>query len=628
MRKNPRFFAFSLLLIAVAATAPGSATKGSKRVLRPLVTDWTSRHVVFSAPRTFEQAFRLQRDPRYQQQWMRRNVHTALPSSAQATVAPSTDPFSFAPGGLHGWGGRGGGGRSRGRRGPRFHGDWSVNIGSSAKMEDNMFPAKFSFDFNTASCSDFAVFTTGLAGSGDNVADIVSFDNLYTGTGPDGLCGTGAPTVLFAYHTQSNAGISNSSPVLSGGVSGNGSQIAFMEGGAGIAALHILRGVAGEGTPGSGSAVLPTVVTSDAPTYVACLATASSCLLNLNFANSADDTFSAPFVNYDTDSLYVGDNTGLLHKFTGVFEGTPAEVTTGGWPITVDSGAILNSPIYELHSNNLYITDRNGILSFVREADSSVGACSIGSPPCLGAVTIDATSGNGPIDDAPIVDTTNETVFAFVGTDSTGNTASVIQVTTAMDNEVSATVGPSFAVVPVFSGDFDNNYFTNADPSTGFLYVCGNQVGSFPSLPQSAAIYRIGFNSSGTMNSANDGNVLGLTSPVDTGMGFGGTPTTCSPGTENDDGTTDLIFFSVHTGGLATNCADHGCVMSFDITSGFPSAAANSAQESSGTSGIIIDNISGAGQASSFYFTTRSDQICATLGIGGCAVKLTQANLN
>ena len=84
----------------------------------------------------------------------------------------------------------------------------------------------------------------------------------------------------------------------------------------------------------------------------------------------------------------------------------------------------------------------------------------------------------------------------------------------------------------------------------------------------------------------------------------------------------------MHTGGLGTNCADHGCVMSFDITSSFPTAAANSAQENSGTSGMIIDNISSDGQASSFYFTTGSDQTCSTGGIGGCAVKLTQASLN
>ena len=371
MRKNPRFFALSLVLIAVAAIAPGSATKGSKRVPTTAADglDVAARGLLRAAhPRAG-------------------SPHSARPALSAAMGAPQCArcaskrcarqrcafhrPLLLSSGWIRRLG-RQRGPWEQGRRGTQFHGDWSENIGSGAAMEANMFPAKFSFDFNTASCADYAVFTTGLAGSAHNVADIVAFDNLYTGTG--GLCGTGAPTVIFAYHTQSNAGISNSSPVLSGGVSGDGSQIAFMEGGGGSAALHILRGVAGQGTPGSGSAVLPDVVTSSAATYVSCLGTTQSCLLSLTFANGADDTFSAPFVNYDTDSLYVGDNTGVLHKFTGVFEGTPAEVTTGGWPITVDGGAILNSPIYELHSNNLYITDRNGILSFVREADSSVGA--------------------------------------------------------------------------------------------------------------------------------------------------------------------------------------------------------------------------------------------------------------
>jgi len=619
MRKNPRFFAFSLLLIAAAAIAPGMAIKGSKRVPRPLLTDWTSRHVVFSAPRTIDQSLRIQRDPRYQQQWMRRNVHTALPSGAPGSAAPSPDLFSFPPGGP-GWGGRGGG-TGRGKRGTQFHGDWSVNIGSGASMERNMFPAKFSFDFNNASCSDYAVFTTSLAGSLSNVADITAFDNLYSGAG--GLCGAGAPTAMFAYHTRSNGGISAGSPVLSGGVLADIPQlIAFTEGGGGTAVLHILRWEAGQGTPGGGSAAVPDDVETTGAAYQTCVTTTvGSCLLNLTFANGADDTLSAPFVNYDSDALYVGDNSGNLHKFTGVFEGTPAEVTTGGWPISVDPGAILNSPIYESHTNNIYVTDSNGVLSFVLEANSSLGTCATGVPPCLGAVTF--TAGTA-INDAPIVDSTNETIFAFVGNDG-GGSAAVWQLTAALGSATEAMVGPAFTN-PVYSGDFDNNYFTAPDPSTGFLYVCGNQGGSFPSLPQSAAIYRIGFNSSGTMNSNNDGHVLALTSAVDTG--FGGTPTTCSPGTENDNGTTDLIFFSVHTGGLATNCADHGCVMSFDITSTFPAAAANSAQENSGTSGIVIDNISSAGQASSFYFTTGADQTCSTGGSGGCAVKLTQGALN
>ncbi len=45
--------------------------------------------------------------------------------------------------------------------------------------------------------------------------------------------------------------------------------------------------------------------------------------------------------------------------------------------------------------------------------------------------------------------------------------------------------------------------------------------------------------------------------------------------------------------------------MSFDITSAFPTAATTLGRaEAGGTSGIIVDNVSTAAQASSIYFTT------------------------
>ena len=45
-------------------------------------------------------------------------------------------------------------------------------------------------------------------------------------------------------------------------------------------------------------------------------------------------TRSSPFVDYTGDIAYVGDDSGKIHKFTGVFKGTPTEVTSGGWPFT------------------------------------------------------------------------------------------------------------------------------------------------------------------------------------------------------------------------------------------------------------------------------------------------------
>ena len=237
------------------------------------------------------------------------------------------------------------------------HGDWSVSLGPGASMNANAFPAKFSFDVNSASCSsDYVVFTTKLAGAA--ALSIVGFNNLYAGTG--GACI--GPTAMFAYHTRTNGGTTSTSPVLSL----DGTQIAYIEGGGGTAALHILRPVAGQGTIAAPAAVGTASLTGAA--YATCKAGAGSCLLSLTFNGAREDTGSAPFVNYDTDTLYVGDNTGRMHKFTGVFQGTPAEVTAGGWPIAVfAAGVAMTSPVYDSSSNNIYAGGSNGRLRFVRE---------------------------------------------------------------------------------------------------------------------------------------------------------------------------------------------------------------------------------------------------------------------
>ena len=95
---------------------------------------------------------------------------------------------------------------------------------------------------------------------------------------------------------------------------------------------------------------------------------------------------SAPFVDYANDVIYVGDSVGSLHKFTGVFNGTPAEVTAG-WPIVVNSTHALTSPVYDSASGNIFVGDSAGRLSYVRDTNSTVGTCASGSPPCLGATT-------------------------------------------------------------------------------------------------------------------------------------------------------------------------------------------------------------------------------------------------
>jgi hypothetical protein len=54
-----------------------------------MTTDWSNRHMVYSAPSNMAQAWRLQAEPRYLQQWVRRNVAPLrLGSSAKEEAAP------------------------------------------------------------------------------------------------------------------------------------------------------------------------------------------------------------------------------------------------------------------------------------------------------------------------------------------------------------------------------------------------------------------------------------------------------------------------------------------------------------------------------------------------------------
>jgi hypothetical protein len=84
----------------------------------------------------------------------------------------------------------------------------------------------------------------------------------------------------------------------------------------------------------------------------------------------------------------------------------------------------------------------------------------------------------------------------------------------------------------------------------------------------------------------------------------------------------DYLFVGVTDHCVATiGGGTGGCVMSLDITGGFPIVnAANPALASAGgTSGIIVDNDSSLTEASSIYYATKT---------GATMVKATQSGLN
>ncbi len=572
--------------------------------------DWSHRHLIYSSSGTLGQALQNQQRHRFWHQWFRRNVRAEIPDKEGA--------FSSEFGHRHHVNDAGDG----------LQRDWGISLGPGATVGEGMSPAKFTFDINAApSCAnDYIVFNTSL--TGNTSLNIVGFNNLYAGAG--GICSIG-PSVLFAYRTQTNTGISGTltSPTLSF----DGTQVAYMEGGGGgTGVLHILRWEPGDGGTVGAPVLVTTSVTTGA-NYVTCKATATSCLLSLVFGNASGSTSSEPFYDFDTDNLYAGDDSGNLHKFTGVFFGAPAEVTTGGWPIAVRGGHVLTGPVVDNTSGNIFVHDVDGTLSYVREVGSTVGACAgIGVvPPCLGSTSV-AVSGNaGSITDAPIVDSTQGRVFSFTRnhTNAILGGANVVQADTALSaasvTRLDVGTGRRFNL---HDGAFDDAYFSNV--ATGHLYVCGNSgPNSGPSSGLAAdnqpVLKRISFNSNGTMAVVDAGTLLLATAA-----------TTCSPVTEILNGTTDWMFFSVQASGSSAACAAIGCVMSVSAPTAspftFPAAVAAALPERGGSSAIVIDNVSAAGQASSIYFSILANSNAAhrcgvTTGVG-CAVKATQSGLN
>ncbi len=515
--------------------------------------------------------------------------------------------------------------------------------------------------------TNFTISGATLAGGTNGQASIVAYDNLYTG------CPTTSKTVPAVYFQYDTGG----TVVTSISLSGDGSQLAFVQTQGGVATLVLLKW--------SSNPALTALTGVSNAAYQNCTA---PCMTTIAFHNNPTDTNSSPFYVFDgtqADTLYAGDNNGQLHKFHPVFGGTPAEVTTA-WPITVNAtaGTIMTGPVYDNTSGNIFITDSRGDLSYVRDVGSTVGTC---TAPCKGA-SIDVTQGGGyPIEDSPIVDSTSQRVFVFTDCSLAGDAggtcgdstspAQVIQTNTALAAEVQANIGISSAFNNVHAGSFDNNYYSGSFGS-GRLYTCGN-----PGRTHDPFLYILSFNSAGVMSPTV------VTGPA---LGTSGMNNQCSPITEAYNanavgGATDWIYVSVLIDGSPATCAAGGCLMNFFVTAWQANTAyvlnqeivdtrgnvqqvttagtsggaapawsattggvtngggtlrwtnrglmaiANAIAAPGGTSGIIIDNTvsttGGLSGVSQVYYSTLANGTCATSGgTGGCAVQASQAALH
>ncbi len=594
------------------------------------VTDWSNRHLVFSRPDSLERAARLQTDPRFWLQALGRNANALGRRDESEDQRNGLDEFD------------------RGHKKKAFHRDWGQSLGVNGSTGVPLsgvnwypvFPAKFIFDINAPpSCSnDYVIFPTNLAGVTGGQASVIAYRNLYAGTGSP-FCGLTNPTVYWSYNTNFNSagtatnGTVETSPIISL----DGSQAAFVEtrtAANGGAIVHLLKWHALDGGAINTAAAPATATTWTADGLPGHCPLAGACMISIVLNGAQPDTASSTFYDYARDAIYVGDDNGVLHKIInafGIAGATPSEMTTGNWPITVNTGRILTSPTLDSVSGNIFLADSGGRLSYVRESFSTTGTCAAGSPPCLGSTNINPAV--HVIADPPIVDSTTGKVFVFFG--NNGTSTAVIQSDVTLSASVSVSLGSGTAH-HLHSGAFDNTYLTG-NGGVGSLYMCGSSNTSAPT------IQRIGFTNSGRVPPSPFANPIGtMNAAVDAATLTVATGSAeCVPVTEFYNAAApaasrDQIFFGVQNLGSGTNCGGAGCVMAVNVT-GTPATLtiANSVAEINGPSGIIVDNDANTTsypQASSLYFSSQGNStasvLCgATVGVG-CAVKVTQAGLN
>ena len=567
-----------------------------------VVDDWTHHHVVFTNPGTaaealaegrFEEWYRVVNEPRYQMQEMKRNpMQRALASAPDfaarmALLRPAEEDSEALSAAL-----------------PRttkvtLEKDWNVTLGAGGTVGADNYPAKFTF-YSALSCSDIAVFNTSLVGSATQ-ANVMAFDNLYSSLG---TCGSTIPSVAWAYNTTTGDKVATS---VVFNLTGN--QIAFVSTNGTHAYLNVLY-FQSEGTAYN-LPVSPHATTASGSTYAACRGGSTSCLFRAEFNDDDNDTTSSPYYDYNSDTLWVGDASGKVHKFTGVFNASPGEVTSGGWPATTAATA-LTSPVFD--GTYIYVGGANGFMYSIAASTGAVGT----SGRLASATGLGITS-------APILDVSQSKMYVTVGADAStscsgGPCAGVWQIATGAFTGGTGTENRQTAAgttTPQYEGTFDAWHYGTGG-TNGYFYACLT-LGNTHLLRFSLASF--------------------ATAPTSINVATGAKA--CSPVTEVLDGLTDYLYLSaVYAGdfnGTGTACATHGCVYNFRVGTGTSSTFSGSTTATaafqftgsatattSGTSAVIVDY---PGTSNYIYFTPNENGTPCATG-DGCAVQVSQSALD
>ena len=566
--------------------------------------DWSSRHLLMPGRRTKDVMAAGELDPRHvynlvMRQAAMQNARTGIPR--------------FRP---------------RHRRHIKI--DWAVSL-ENGHVPQNQFPAKYQFGQGTENCNtDYVVY--GLTLTAGVQANLVGINNLYTAAVPP--CNGGAPWVAFAYNTVTQAGGQiKTSPVLST----DGTKVAFVESTAGASYFHVLALPNPLPVP---PAQAGTVLSPQTP--AACAnPTTPGCMSTLTIESTATNSNSSPWVDYSSDTAYVGADNGVLYKINPVFGGgAPALVNSGGWPVTVSTQTtkVLTAPVVDAASGRIFIGDGFGYLyavSLVNPGGTFAARQAIG--------WVGHGAGTGLVDPPIVVNdpanSATDQVFSFTGcstvlgiggaiTQLPANFTSAAAFTPSAANTVDMGSGSGTGDCTtgnLHSGAFDNAFWVNGS-TTGHMIACGFVSGTAgkPLKPSNPKMFFFPFATNIITSTGSSSFVVNNTIGDE-----------CSPLTEFYDGTTDRLFFGVgNTNGfletsiITNSLSTPNCV-------GLPTSSCVAAPSAlGGTSGIVIDNLQSNG-GTNLYLSTLApgsvnNQNCHVAGGTAtpyCAVKLTQSGL-
>lgn len=468
-------------------------------------------------------------------------------------------------------------------------GNISPTISSTPDPGGGMvFPAKYAFNINQApSCTnDFVVVGIPTSRAVSAQANIIGLNNLYSNASGTGFCPTNGPTVKFAY--ASGIGQVPASVVISQ----SGTQVAYVENVPGNSFFHVLTiGTTGNNGTDATDPVNPGAGGGNNALDRRVRLTPDGGTTNQSSTNAPFVVFTpndTADVAYATTYNLSGGGSGYLYKLNNVFNGSA--MPTIVWSVAIT--AVPSTPIYDRISNKVFFSDSQGRIDYVLDS---------GTPTVFyGPVVAPSSTSQNTV----MVDSARQMVYASFNTN--GTNAVQVQAPTTLASAVVVPVGTGNKT---FTGPYlpDFNHAWYSGTGTPMMFVAGMDTG----LGTQPTLYGIGFT----------GNVLNSTASASTPLATGAADS--SPVTDFYNSTLgkDFLFVGVSDNCIATALGGtSGCIMSLDITNGFPTVNSSSTAlaATGGVSGIIPDNNSNLPEASSVYYVTKT---------GSTLVKATQSGL-